>query len=227
MRIVKHFPLAAAVTLFGAVCASAAYWVQPWVQPAPRQVAAQQAAPAPPDIAGAAGLFGGAPAVAAATAFQLKGVIADGPEGVAILAAEGKPAQAVAVGREVVPGARLTEVHPRYVLLNEGGTVKRLELPDNASAGLQLVAAVLAAPSGAQAPAAPVAPAASSRATHQVVQSGGVMPMPVVEPNASKTPGQMPEQQRAMMQHMQRMEQMRQHRESGIGAASAAPPPTT
>ena len=218
----KHLPLVAAVALSSAVCASAAYWASQWFQPPPWTVAAApQAAPAPPDVAAAGGLFGGAPAGPVATLFQLKGVIEAGPEGVAILAAEGKPAQAVGVGKEVAPGVTVTEIHQRYVLLDEGGAVKRLELPDNAIAGLQLVAAVAATPSGMSKPAAP------ARAPPQVFQSGGAMPMPPVDPDQGKTPGHMPDQQMQMMQHMQHMEEMQRIRRSGIGPAAAGAQPTT
>ena len=213
---VKHLPLAAAVTLFSAACASGAYWGLPWFQPPVRAVvAAPQAGVAPPSIDAAAGLFGGAPAGAAASALQLKGVIDAGPGGVAILAMDGKPAQAVGIGREVAPGVRVREIHQRYVLLDDGGALKRLDLPDSAIAGLALVAAAAplsdtSAPARADAPRTPVT----------VARSGGPMPPPVMNPNLARTPGQVPDQIR-QMQEMQQMQQMqRMHRPSGIGPAA-------
>jgi hypothetical protein len=36
------------------------------------------------------------------------------------------------IGKEVVPGVLVKEVHPRYVLLSEGGVIKRVDLPSDA-----------------------------------------------------------------------------------------------
>ncbi|WP_322405441.1 type II secretion system protein N [Massilia luteola] len=210
---VKHLPLAAAVTLFSAVCASGAYWGLPWFQPPVRAVvAASRADVAPPSIDAAAGLFGGAPAGPAASAFQLKGVIDAGPEGVAILAADGKPAQAVGIGSEVGPGVRVREIHQRYVLLDDGGALKRLDLPDSAVAGLSLVAA--AAPSGAPARAAPPLTPAT------VARSGGPMPPPVMDPHLARTPGQAPDPIRQMQETQQMQQMQRMHRPAGVGPAA-------
>jgi general secretion pathway protein C len=78
------------------------------------------------------GLFGGrAVAVAAASNFQLKGVVVanNALESIAILAADGKPAEAIRVNSEAIPGVTVKEVHSQYVLLSEGGLIKRVELP--------------------------------------------------------------------------------------------------
>ncbi len=56
-------------------------------------------------------------------------------EGVALLVADGKPAQAVGIGGEVSPGVSLKEVHPLYVLLSDSGVLRRVELPDAAKMG--------------------------------------------------------------------------------------------
>lgn len=209
----KHLPFVSCSTLFIAVCASAAFWGLPWFQPpAAPAFATPQARPAPPDIAAAAGLFGGAPAGPVATAYQLKGVIEDGPDGVAILVADGKPAQAVGVGQEVAPGVRVTEVHQRYVLLDDGGSVKRLELPDAGITGLELVAAA----STAQASAPLVA-------SVTVAKSGGAMPLPAADPNLDQSQQPILVTQRA--QYMEHVRQMQEHRASGIGPAAFGPPP--
>jgi general secretion pathway protein C len=47
---------------------------------------------------------------------------------VAIIVAEGSPPKALKVGKELVPGITLAEVHPRYVMLSDGGVMKRLDL---------------------------------------------------------------------------------------------------
>jgi general secretion pathway protein C len=211
----KHLPFVSSSTLLIAACASAGFWGLPWFRSAATPaVATQQARPAPPDIAAAAGLFGGAPAGPAATAYQLKGVIEDGPDGVAILVADGKPAQAVGVGREVAPGVKVTEIHQRYVLLDEGGAIKRLELPDGGIAGLELVAATSA-----------IQPAAPPVKAVTVAKSGGAMPLPVAPPTTGLPQQQVVEKQRA--DYMDHVRQMQEHRPSGIGPAAFGSPPTT
>jgi general secretion pathway protein C len=205
----KHMPLVAASALFVAVCASAAYWSVPWLQQSPGPVvAAPKVAAAPPAIAAAAGLFGGAPA-AAPTTFQLKGVIADGPEGVAILAAEGKPAVSVGVNQEAAPGVTVQEIHLTWVMLNEGGTVRRLDLPSSAIAGLEIVAA---ADDRFDAPARPVAPRMPAV---KAARSGGAMPLPMANPNIVKAPGESPPQLPGTPPEV--IEQLRRSRPSGIG----------
>ncbi len=107
-------------------------------KPAPRALAA---APVPeatvvvhPDAASA--LFGTRKtSVPAAANYALKGIVVARKSGdsVAILAVEGKPAQALRVGAEVVPGVTVKEVHPQFVLLSEGGSEKRVDLPEKPS----------------------------------------------------------------------------------------------
>lgn len=155
MKRLQGLPLVADFILFIALCVSAAYWGMQLFKPQVRPVTAPpQAAPVALNIEAAAGLFGGRPAgEVVASNFQLKGVIAAGPEGVAILAAEGKPPQAVGVNMEAAPGVTLKEVHPQYVLLDEGGMVKRVELPQGAKGGMELGGPASAGPSGAPMPA--------------------------------------------------------------------------
>jgi len=129
----KRWPLVATFVLFIAVCMSAAYWAMQLFKPPLRPVAAPpQAAQPALRLEAAALLFGGRPTVAIAGNFQLKGVVAadNATESVAILAAGGKPALAVRINSEVVPGVQVKEVHPRYVLLSVGGVVKRVDLPE-------------------------------------------------------------------------------------------------
>jgi general secretion pathway protein C len=181
----KHLPFIAASALFVAACGSAGYWGMLWTQPPARPIVAASKAPSPtPGIEAAAGLFGGAPAAAAAT-FQLKGVIDDGPDGVAILAAEGKPPVTVGVGQEAAPGVTVREIHRTYVMIDEGGTVKRLDLPAAANAALQIVAAASDDSVDAPGPAAP-----SRVPAMTVARSGGPMPLPIANPDVATTPGQ-------------------------------------
>jgi general secretion pathway protein C len=131
----KRWPLVASFVLFIALCASAAFWALQLFRPPVRPVAAPPASVRPPPpIEAAAQLLGGRSNIAVATNFQLRGVIASGTPGesIAILAADGKPAQAVRANAEIMPGVVVKEVHSRYVLLSEGGAIKRVELPEDA-----------------------------------------------------------------------------------------------
>jgi general secretion pathway protein C len=132
----KRLPVMVMFVLFIALCVSLAYWGMQLFKPPVRPVAAPvQASTADVRLDVAAGLFGGRKtAVAAATNYQLKGVILAGrpEESVAILSVEGKPAQALGVDKEVVPGVSVKEVHAQYVLLSDGGVSKRVDLPENA-----------------------------------------------------------------------------------------------
>jgi general secretion pathway protein C len=125
--------------LFIALCASIAYWGLQLYDPPLRPVAApEQSQAAAPRIEAAAAVFGGQ-ASAPATNFQLRGVIVSGTprESVAIIAEEGKPPKAYRVNTEIVPGVKVQEVHPQYVVISDGGAQKRVELPAarNASQG--------------------------------------------------------------------------------------------
>ncbi|HJU71098.1 MAG TPA: type II secretion system protein N [Paucimonas sp.] len=132
----KRQPLVASFVLFIVLCISAAYWAMQLFKPPVRAVAA------PPPVAraevkldAAAALFGGHSATAAvASNYQLKGVVVagNGKESIAILAANGKPAQAIGINGIVAPGVTVKEVHPGYVLVSEDGVTKRVELPESA-----------------------------------------------------------------------------------------------
>lgn len=130
----KRWVVVSSFLLFIALCGSAAFWAMQLFQPPLRQMAAPaQVSAVGVNLAAAATLFGGrAASVSAASNYQLKGVVVSGTAGesVAILSADGKPAQAVRVDREVSPGVTVREVHGQYVLLNEGGITKRVELQE-------------------------------------------------------------------------------------------------
>lgn len=134
----KRVPLLVTFLLFVALCASMAYWGLQLVRPPARPLAAPVVA-APPELPldVAALLFGGRPqAVGAASNYQLKGVVVatNGRESVAILSADGKPAQAVGLNTEFQPGVSVREVHEQYILLSEGGVMKRVALPEGVKA---------------------------------------------------------------------------------------------
>ena len=128
----KRLPLL--LSLLGVIllAASLAYWILQLYQPPQRPLAAVSHASMPePGIDAAATLFGGQVVTASATSYQLTGIVSAGRESVAIIVAEGSPPKALRVGKELVPGITLAEVHPRYVMLSEGGVMKRVDLaPD-------------------------------------------------------------------------------------------------
>ena len=149
----KHLPLIANFILIIALCFSAVYWAMQLFSPTVRSVATPALTiQPPPSLDAAAGLFGGHLNTASAGNFQLIGVIvASNPaESVAILATDGKPAQAIRTHAEVVPGVTLNEVNRRYVSLSEGGAIKRVELPEKTKAqigvGLSTHATVAGSP---------------------------------------------------------------------------------
>jgi general secretion pathway protein C len=133
----KRLPLLVSFILFIALCVSLAYWALQLFKPPLRPIAPTPSASAPPvNIEAAATLFGGQQQAntAVASNIELKGIINAGraADSVAILAANGKPAQALAIGTELLPGLNVKEIHAGYVLLSENGAVKRVELPEKA-----------------------------------------------------------------------------------------------
>ncbi|GAB2856820.1 hypothetical protein GCM10027277_26530 [Pseudoduganella ginsengisoli] len=157
----KRLPVPVTVATFGAIAAlsaSMAYWGMQLFKEQQRPIAAvvQQAAPEP-SIEAAKGLFGGDVAVAVASNYQLKGVVAaiNGRHSVAIISADGQPPKAYPVNAEVAPGVKVQEVAPRYVVLTEGGMPKRIELPADAPPGSSTAAMLPPLPS----PGAPTPPA--------------------------------------------------------------------
>lgn len=189
----KRLPLVASFLLFIALCASLAYWSMQLFKPPLRPVAAPPRT-AQPEVRteAAATLLGGRGAnVAVASNYQLRGIIFSGSprNSVAILSADGKPPQAVRVDTEVAPGVKVTEVHRDYVLLSEGGTSKRVELPESAKgqADLASLAPVPVRPSAP--PARPsVAPSqpVPSRAQAAAAAASGAPAYP--DPSASPIP---------------------------------------
>ncbi|MFL6636680.1 MAG: type II secretion system protein N [Massilia sp.] len=129
----KRLPLF--LSLLGVIllAVSLAYWILQLYQPPQRPLAAAPLAAMPdPAIDAAATLFGGQVSVASATNYQLTGVVADGNSSVAIIVAEGSPPKALRIGKELAPGITLAEVHPRYVMLSDGGVMKRVDLATDA-----------------------------------------------------------------------------------------------
>jgi len=155
----KRLPGLVSLALFMLLCACTAYWVMQLVKPPSRAVAAPPQADAPQiDLSQAAGLFGGRGVVAvAASNYRLMGVVVaqNAAESVVILSANGQPAQSLRVGKEVMPGVSIKEVHSTYVLVSEGGVLKRLILPEQAQIKPGMAPPVPPAAPAAGAPPAP------------------------------------------------------------------------
>lgn len=155
----KRLPLILNVLAVAALSASCAYWALQLYKPEQRPIAAPPpAGRAAPAVASATGLFGGAQLAAVASNYQLTGVVAAGRDSVAILVADGNPAKAVRIGREVSPGVVVQEVHPRYVMLSDSGVARRVDLAQDARPPSEMQAPVAAAvPEPAMPPQQPVA----------------------------------------------------------------------
>jgi general secretion pathway protein C len=178
----KRLPLL--MSLLGVIllAASLAYWILQLYQPPQRPLAAAPhgAMPDPP-IDAAATLFGGQIATASAASYQLTGIVAAGRDSVAIIVAEGSPPKALRVGKELASGVTLAEVHPRYVMLSDGGVMKRLDL----AADTKAAAPMAGTGAGGQAlsiPSSNLAP-------------GAAVPEPPMAPGAVQQPQQTPTQE--------------------------------
>jgi len=146
----KRLPILLSLCALIALSASLAYWLLQLYQPAQRPLAALPAtALAEPGVDAAATLFGGQASTALVSNYQLTGVIVAGRESVAIIVADGNPPKALKLGREVVSGVTVQEVHPRYVLLSDGGVLKRIELASDGKV-VSSAAALLPAPEAQQ-----------------------------------------------------------------------------
>lgn len=181
----KRGPLIASFVLFLVLCASAAYWAMQLLKPASRPVAAPPRAQVEARTDTAAGLFGGrGTQVAAASNYQLRGVIFSGSEkdSVAIISTDGKPAQAIRVNAEIAPGVTISEVHRNYVILSDNGESRRVELPENlkGQSGIATAAPVGAAPRAT--PPTPQPPPSTPPPAPQAA------PQPQPQPQAAPAP---------------------------------------
>jgi general secretion pathway protein C len=203
----KRLPIVLSLLALIVLAGSIAYWVLQLYQPKQRPLAAPPlAALPPPPVDAAATLFGGQLAAAVATNYTLTGVVADGRDSVAIVVAEGSPPMALRIGKELVPGVTLAEVHQRYVMLSDGGVMKRIDLPADTHA------ASGGAPVGGSAPPGGEPP----------VSAGPVqMPEPVQE---ARPQPQQPQPQ-PQPQPQQQQQQQQQLQPAVPGAAPGVPPP--
>lgn len=141
----KRLPLIFSLLAVIALSASIAYWVMELYKPKQRPLAAMpQSSVVEPSPDAAATLFGGQALTVVASNYRLTGVVAAGRDSAAILVADGQPPKALKVGAEVAPGVTVHEVYPRYVMLSEGGVLKRIDLAtdDKAGAAMGMVSPV-------------------------------------------------------------------------------------
>lgn len=225
----KRWPLVASFLLFIVLCASLAYWGLQLFKPPLRPVAAPPRAATEVRPEAAAALLGGATTVAAASNYQLRGVIFSGnaSDSVAILSADGKPAQAVRSGMEVVPGVTVEEVHRAYVLLSEDGVAKRVELPESADDQASLGGAAPVPVRPTQAPAAAAPTPAPARTQSFPPPSPSPAPSPTPAPQQPQMqPQQQPQvpQQPQQPQQQQPVQQQQAPMPSATQTAPAAPP---
>jgi general secretion pathway protein C len=178
----KRLPLFVTVLAVVLLSASLAYWGLQLLKPQQRAIAAPPAQPAMAlNIDAAKGLFGGQIAVAVVSNYQLKGVVAArGNDSAAILSVDNKPAESVAVGKEIAPGVVVKEVHPKFVVLSEGGVIKRIDLPSDA--GVSSGPAMLPGQPQPIQPIQPAQPVQSVQPT-QIVPPATMQPLPAQQPS--------------------------------------------
>ena len=136
MPLARYSPFLVTMLLCAGICASGLYWSALF---APYQ--AYQSTPIPPARAkgnppDAKSLFGWQGGMAIESRhFQLKGLLLAGkPENsVAVLAVDDWPARTFRVGTAVAAGVSLAEIHSRHVVIIEGGSARRIELPSGAA----------------------------------------------------------------------------------------------
>ncbi|KAF3996607.1 type II secretion system protein N [Glaciimonas immobilis] len=148
-----RLPGLVSLVLFMLLCACGAYWTMQLLKPPVRTIAAPPPVDvAPVDISQAVGLFGAQGAVTVVSNYQLTGVVVSKKvgESVAILSADGKPAQAVMQGKELLPGIVIKEVHPNFVLLSKGGILQRVMLPEDTTPKLELITPAPLPPPGSE-----------------------------------------------------------------------------
>ncbi len=158
----QRAPAFLALLLFAALCASLAYWLLQWFAPAPRAVAAPpETARAMPPVAAASALFGGRAQDSGGAQVQLRGILQAGKASVAIIAAEGKPARALGVDAEVLPGLTIREIGARTVVLAGRGAERELTLPAFAAQEGGTTVQAVGAPAEPAPQPQPAAPAAA------------------------------------------------------------------
>ncbi|QRX82378.1 type II secretion system protein N [Glaciimonas sp. PAMC28666] len=142
-RDTRHLSALINLVLCMSICSSLAYWGTQLIRPKSRIVTAiPQAKAAEISISQAAGLFGGTGELAVtASNFRLMGVVVakTASQSVVVISVNGKPPQSLRIGKEVLPGTNIREVHATYVVVSEGGILKKIILPEKAQPSADLV----------------------------------------------------------------------------------------
>jgi general secretion pathway protein C len=129
--------LIAIVLLTAMILASSAYWIMRLRAPAPLANVSATSMPAPAAAMSATeALFGERPAALSSLGdLRVTGVVIDANpvDSIAIVIEAEHPGRAVRVGTDVAPGIRLMEVHRRYVVLSDGTSNTRINLPEGAT----------------------------------------------------------------------------------------------
>jgi len=190
----KRLPLLLTLLALVFLAVSATYWGMQLYKPQQRAIAAAPPAGIPePAPDAAATLFGGQAATAVVTNYQLTGIVSAGRDSVAIIVADGQPPKALKVGRELAPGVTISEVHPRYVMLSDGGVMKRVELMADTKPAIPLSGAAMPP----QAPAMQAAPVGAMPAVEPQTAPGAVVrgPPPPGEVDPVVGPNEEPPQE--------------------------------
>ncbi|MCC2959869.1 hypothetical protein LK540_05435 [Massilia sp. IC2-278] len=190
----KRLPLLLTLLALVFLAVSATYWGMQLYKPQQRQIAAAPPAGIPePAPDAAATLFGGQAATAVVTNYQLTGIVSAGRDSVAIIVADGQPPKALKVGRELAPGVTISEVHPRYVMLSDGGVMKRVELMADTKPAIPLSGAAMPP----QAPPMQAAPVGAMPAVEPQTAPGAVVrgPPPPGEVDPVVGPNEEPPQE--------------------------------
>lgn len=127
----KRLPVLLSVFVFILLCMSLSFWGLQLFKPSTREVAMPMTQQSEPSVGGWGALFGNTQVTQMASNYLLQGVVlAKRPdESLAIISANGKPANAIAINQQIAAGVHLKEVHEQYVLISEGGSMRRIELP--------------------------------------------------------------------------------------------------
>ncbi len=125
------------------------------------------------------GIFGGSQTEQAiASNYELKGVIIakKSNESLAIVVANGKPAQTIPLNAEFAPGIILKEVADKYVMISESGVLRRISLPENAV--INVVPGSVRPQVGDMPGVSPVAPVAFPPRSNQFIPPSGSAAVP-------------------------------------------------
>ena len=141
MRIRLPVARLVSVLLFAGLCGVIASWALELLKPqAPIAPASAIGQAQPPTNLGPAGsLFGATPQATTATAVQapsnvqVAGVLAGGPNAVALLAVDGKPAKPFGIGETVAEGLKVTAIGADSVTLDRRGQAVKLPAPARSS----------------------------------------------------------------------------------------------